>query len=503
MRIFNKSSAKPNNILTDEASAAAYWNTCTIEQTAETLDGLRQRIDEQMVRGRMLGPASMQAVLYLDAAAYPLLEKLEHQYLQNARMPQVWQTEQLGRLTSFVASMLKPYITFLQDTADTQFGAMAPASTPLPLLAQIIARGLRYLGLTAKLDYFQNLIPDQKLWRHVHRLYRLAEDASASRLTVAGRFPATTCEDEWLKAVMLATVNQGSLKPRQIEQVYLWLDALSKHMVPELEPDPARHQYQADIEGYSPAVRFNGEPTAVEGRFWGTSELLYRLGESRKALQATQSAALSGLASFELFQRMEQWWTPETALLNLRTLERQAAGGEKLVLSGFDDIMNSLKSSVRASRGGKAEIWPVRDLSENGLGLAVRANHPWARLTALMLVGEPNQIWQVAVLRRVVFERGARDGHVGLQWLAHHFEIVRIENTGISSARGGLVGLYIGDDAQEPNPRTLIMPASAYRAAAQIGLSTYGGDSMGFFRLDDVLVQGEDWVMVRTSPGRP
>lgn len=503
MRIFNRSSAKTNDILTDEASAAAYWNTCTIEQTAETLDGLRQRIDEQMVRGRMLGAASMQAVLYLDAAAYPLFEKLEHQYLQNARMPQVWQTEQLGRLSGFVASMLKPYITFLQDSADTQFGVMAPASTPLPLLAQIIARGLRYLGLTAKLDYFQNLIPDQKLWRHVHRLYRLAEDASAARITVAERFAATTCEDEWLKAVMLATVNQGSLKPRQIEQVYLWLDALSKHMVPELEPDPQRHQYQADIEGYSPAVRFNGEPTAVEGRYWGTSELLYRLGETRKALQATQSVALSGLASFELFQRMEQWWTPETALLNLRTLERQVAGGEKLVLSGFDDIMTSLKSSIKVQRGGKAEIWPVRDLSENGLGLAVRANHPWARLTALMLVGEPNQIWQIAVLRRVVFERGARDGHVGLQWLAHHFEIVRIENTGISSARGALVGLYIGDDAQEPNPRTLIMPANAYRAAAQIGLSAYGGDSMGFFRLDDVLVQGEDWVMVRTSPGRP
>lgn len=503
MRIFNRSPAKTNDILTDESSAAAYWSTCSIEQTAETLDGLRQKIEEQMVRGRMLGTASMQAVIYLDAAAYPLFEKLEHQYLQNARMPQVWQTEQLGRMSGFVASMLKPYVTFLQDTADTQFGVMSPATTPLPLLAQIIARGLRYLGLTAKLDYFQNLIPDQKLWRHVHRLYRLAEDASASRITIAERFPATTCEDEWLKAVMLATVNQGSLKPRQIEQVYLWLDALSKHMVPELEPDPLRHQYQADLEGYSPATRFNGEPTAVEGRYWGTSELLYRLGESRKALQTSQAIALSGLASFELFQRMEQWWTPETALLNVRTLERQVADGERLVLGGLDDIMGALKTSTKAQRGGKAEIWPVRDLSENGLGLAVHAGHAWARLTMLMLVGELGQPWQIAVLRRVVFERGAREGHVGLQWLAHHFQVVRIENTGISGARGGLLGLYIDEDEQEPNPRTLIMPANAYRAAGQVGLSLYGGDSLGYFRLDDLLVQGEDWVMARTSPGRP
>lgn len=498
MRLFNRPTAKAD-ILANADTAAAYWRECPVDQPAETLDELRQHLDEQTVRGRVLGAANMQALLYLDAAAAPLFERVGLQFLQNARMPQTWQTEQLSRMGSYVNAVLKSYLAFLQDVPTALHGSK-PA-LPALQMGLIIARGLRFLGLASKLDYYQNQIPDQKLWRIVHRLYRMAEQLGVARNLVAGGFTPTTCEDEWLKVNMLATVNQGSLKPRQVEQVYLWLDALSVHLVPEQQPDPRRHQYYADLQGGGPARRFMSESVNGEARFWGTSELLYRLAENRKALQANQMAALSGLASHELYQRLEKWWTPEVSLLDLRAHERLLVEGERLVAGGLEPILQLLQKSPLARRGEHVDVWPLRDMSDNGLGLAVRANHPWARLTYLFLVGEDRQPWRLAVLRRLVFEHGATQGQVGLQWLANTPQLVRIENAGLGGGvRGGLWGIYVAHGAStEANPGALVIPAALYRAGTLLGLSPPDAPSLGLFQLDDLLVQGDDWAMVKIS----
>lgn len=504
IRLFRRSAAPTTDTLGGESAAATFCSTLPADDPGAALDSVRKRIDDEMARGRMLGASGIGAMLYLDAAATPFFDRVVQQYLQGSRMPQAWQAEQILRLQSYVAAMLKPYMTFLQDMSETQMGsAPPPDATVKALLPQTLARGLRYLGWSVKLDYFHNLIPDQKLWRRVHRLYRLAEHANISRKLVTGRFPPTTCEDEWIRIVMLATVNQGSLKPRQIEQVSLWLEALSIHIVPESRPDAHRHQYFSDLDSSSPALRFSGEPAQGEGRYWGTSELLYRLGEQRKALQSTQAMALTGLASHELLQRIHQWWTPETTLIDLRSMQRLQAEGEQLVVGGLEDIVVTLKNLPVAQKRGKVESWRLRDLSDNGLGLAVRLNHPWARLTTLMLVSTYNESWQLAVVRRVAFERDASEGQLGLQWLSQSIQLVRLENTGLSGGTSNKAfAIFIDPNLDAPNPGSLVLPVAAYRAGAQVNLAVPDEDSMGVFRLDDVLVQGEDWVMAKISRSR-
>lgn len=412
----------------------------------------------------------IQALLAIDEGAQEVLAAIASQYLANARMPRAVESRLWHAMVDYFQEILQAHHTHVMAyVAD-------PAGSPVrPFLPLLIARVVYYLGEDAKWCFFRYQRANPRVWKHMHKLYHLAEyeeiERSPLQLFAAARgpfaIPAVTIEQLYLRALLLDVVHSGNMLPRRIDLVDRWLLTFSAEVHLDKEFAPLEHTYYVDLEKAEGARRVRRvEPTSSK-RYWSTRPLVDRLSEVREAMRGGALPARLGLTEdcrppgcLELLDRVTEIWSlnaprARRAFARMKSLRqaevvhgmreicahvrmdnerlrRELRGKEQqlsydkmldMYLYGFVTARTRARL-VQASKGEDLpahvhERWVIEDESPGGYGATIeRQENDWVRIDRLVGIRpERRGYWQVAVVRRLS-QIGPAELAVGLELLA-------------------------------------------------------------------------------------
>lgn len=492
----------------------------------------------------------LEIMMLLDDKAQDLQGTLAYQYLRNPRMARAMESRLWHSLFNLNWEIVRAYHSFCLAFARSP--AKSKLEPFMPLVTLRAMHGFRQLIKWRLIRYQQ---PNERTWLRLHNLYLLAE-AEGFHDTLLQAYPhdaaKSTCEREYLHALMLGQSNSGSLYPRQIDLIDRWLggwrDSLSLHRT--LNAD--LHVFAVDTSQDRGARRIRNTESQDFSRYWTTMELLARLKTIRARLKEGVPPARLGLTEdarvsecLDLIEQLERQWAP-LSHREQRRKPRHAIKKMVEVVHGLTPLIAHVKGA--GSEGGHniygfgddliyeeahdlhvygfitertrersgqvthpkgvlpdTELWVMEDVSECGYGTNIETqDKDWLRVGALVGI-KPGQAetWSVGIVRRLTRYNESQSS-VGIETLPAvpvlvmlygkrpaSYEVNGIDTNGTELPVAGLI-LDTSDD------HSLILDPAEY-AHKRIFEYTHL-DRKHLIQLDEMRERGEGWIRVTYSP---
>ena len=441
---------KPIPPLTNLHSITRWVDELPMGDTVATIEAVVKQIQEYCDQG---GPTTKERVAVLgvlDQSVQGALEMLRDQYLQNPRMSRMMESRLWNTVMRYYQEILRAYHGHLMEYIGNPTGSRIGPSIPL-----LTARTVRYFALDAKWSYYRYTEPNPKLWKRLHNLYHFSEYQEFERqpLKTYDEEVETSVADLYLQALMLETLNTGSLAPRQLYLIERWLPMLVQGIAIEREFKPTQHTFYLDLDENRGAHRVRRVTPKETLRFWDTYGLKDKLDHLRAQLSAGALPARLGLTEdcklpicLELLERISYFWSPTGIKRLQRAYERTRMMKSIEVVCGLNDICVNVRAdnvpALRAANASDAgdisyaemvdvhlygfvtqrtqvklgqvqeekiehvvahERWVMENESEGGYGANVKDQlGDWVRLGKLVgLKPEKKGHWNVGVIRRM------------------------------------------------------------------------------------------------------
>ena len=441
---------KPIPPLTNLHSITRWVDELPMGDAVVTIEAVVKQIQDYCDQG---GPTTKERVAVLnvlDQSAQEALEMLRDQYLQNPRMSRMMESRLWNTVMLYYQEILRAYHGHLMEYIGNPTGSRIGPSIPL-----LTVRAVRYFALDAKWSYYRYTEPNPKLWKRLHNLYHFAEYEEFERqpLKLYEEAGETSVADLYLQALMLETLNTGSLAPRQLYLIERWLPMLVKDISIEREFKPTQHTFFLDLDENRGAHRVRRVTPKENMRFWDTYGLKEKLDQLRAQLTAGALPARLGLTEdcklpvcLELLERISYFWAPTGIKRVQRAFERKRMMKSIEVVRGLNDIcLNVRADNVPAARAASTsetadisyaemvdvhlygfvtqrtqvklgqvqeekvehviahERWVMENESEGGYGANIKDQaDDWVRLGKLVgLKPEKKGHWNVGVIRRM------------------------------------------------------------------------------------------------------
>ncbi len=460
---------KPIPPLTDLQSITRWMGELPMGDAATTLEAVVKQIKEYCNQGLPTTKERLAVLSVLDQGAQDALESLRDQYLQNPRMSRMMESRLWNTVLVYYQEILRAYHGHLMEYIGNPSGSRIGPSIPL-----LTARTVNYFALDAKWSYYRYTQPNPKLWKRLHNLYHFAEYEEFERqaLKLYAEGVETSVADLYMQALMLETLNTGSLAPRQLRLIERWLPMLMKDIQIAREFNPTQHTFYLDLNENHGAHRVRRVMPQENLRYWDTYGLKDKLDSLCTQLTAGALPARLGLtedcklpACLELLERIAYFWAPTGVKRVQRAFERKHVMQSIEVVRGLNDIgINVRADNARAMRPvssiktgdaddtgdisyaemvdvhlygfvtqrtkvklgqGKAtkieptlshERWVMENESEGGYGANINDQaDDWVRLGKLVgLKPEKKGHWNVGVIRRLR-RIGSQQQYVGIE----------------------------------------------------------------------------------------
>lgn len=485
----------------------------------------------------------LQVLMHLDEHARDMQFSLCGQYLRNPRMSKVIESRLWTAIHAFYWETTRGYHAFLMDFVANPGGSKIQAAVPM-----IAARAIRGFADIFKWRYFRYEKVEDRLWLRLHNLYRIAEFDSfqGNRFKLYPGDPqASSCTQEYLQSLLLSPLGAGSLTPKQIDMVDLWLDRWAEHSTLELTYVPDRHHFYVDTnKGLGlKQVRSAGEPT---WRYVSTGKIVEHLEQVERALKSGAAPVTLGLGEefrlpdgYELLSYVRNEWSPNSQRERRRS-ERQPAQGRWEVLRDLPSICTRMKSEsdlasgqtskhtlspeeildiklygfvtertkttyqqkTREVREVPLERWPLHDRSNGGVGVVLRSKESeWVKVGKILALRlDPGDNWRIAIVRRITrLESDLRK--IGLEILGALPVLAQlrqeagadlayaVEETGFGDTSETLALLFPGLDAGN----LIILESSRYAHGRGYRVQAQGSER--YIRLESVRDKGDGWLM--------
>lgn len=502
--------------------------------------------------GLAMSKDRLEVLMHLDEHARDMQYSLCLQYLRNPRMSKVIESRLWTAIHAFYWEITRGYHAFLMDFVANPGGSKIQQHIPL-----IAARALRGFADIFKWRYFRYERAEEKLWLRMHNIYRIAEFDSFQ----GNRFKlyeqegkASSCMEEYVRALLLSPLGSGSLTARQIEMVDKWLSNWSELTPLDSTFLPEHHFFIVDTAHGQGLRRIrtqtNPEPSY---RYISTERLLAHLGETERALKSGAIPASLGLGEdfrlpdgYDLINYVSNEWAPTNErerrvspreptegrcevvhdlgnICHRMQMDREIATGvhssqslspEEILdikLYGFVTERTKAMSSQRSMGSGDqiVERWSMRDRSETGIGITLKNEQSeWVRVGKLLALRiDPTAPWRLGIVRRIT--RQEDDWRkIGVSVMYEVPELARLESTtDHASLTYSVDGSAYGGEDQSSNALTfpymedgpaLILEASRYAHGRQYHLHLL--DKTSLIQLESVLDKGDGWLMTSYIP---
>jgi hypothetical protein len=367
---------------------------------------------------------SAQVTLLIDEAAQPHVRKLQRDYIANPRQSRFQEQRLWGAIYGYWAQAAQSFVAVIDLHASGVKGADALKNS-LPLLA---VRAVRALAAQMKWAYMRYGPFDETLWSVMARVYAVAESRKITQIKVAaypGAPVESTAEQEFLRAVMLASSSPDSMLPLEIEIAERLIANFSASfkITPDQQPDIA---HWIDLAAGLPPLRLARPPKhAPTLRFVAAGKATQELEQLIQSINASgalpSSLNLGGAyepaAVIEVLRHLALYWSPKPPE---RQHPRHRVKSRLNVTSGFQGVYAALDPGASLDFDqGRIENWIVDDVSAGGFGASIpQLKGEWLKLGSLVgLQPEGGNNWIIGVIRRLSRDTPQK-GSVGIQSLA-------------------------------------------------------------------------------------
>ncbi|WP_035051494.1 hypothetical protein [Andreprevotia chitinilytica] len=410
-----------------------------------------QTLDDFLNTPRKLNVEMLQALMAIDEAAQSGFEAICYQYISNPRMSKEIEQKLWRDIGGFSQTWVLAYQRFVQHEP----GSVEKAKFE-ELMPKVLARSLHYLSIQAKWYYFHFEKVPGELWTLIHRLYRISEvdgfDSNPFALYAHHPDEVTSCADEYIQILMLATVSNNNLSVRQLDWVDQWLDRWSKliQLARKLQPD--RHHFCINLQAPAGPQKIQPDSSGEPFRYWGLFDMMSDVQDVLRRVEQGAAPKDLGLgsearspASVELLKHLDVFWTMAIRNAEVKRSERHDVQKAADIVHGLDRIYTHVRSDndkySRQPTEAKTQVdydeimdmrlygfvssrtrskqtqnpytvpvkqqdwttWEIQNESNGGYGALMRfSDNEWVRPGLLLgLRLSANENWQVCVVRRL------------------------------------------------------------------------------------------------------
>ena len=547
---------RPPHPLTNLDAITRWMGSLPMGDNLKAIEALTNQIREYGEQRQVATKERLAVLTALDQMAQDMLDILRAQYLQNPRMSRAMESRLWNTVNAYYQEILRAYHSHIMEYIGNPSGSKIVAAMPL-----LTARVLGYFGLDAKWNYYRYTQANSKLWKRMHNLYHFAEyeefDTRPLKL-YDDDLEQTTIAQIYLQALMLETLNTGSLTPRQIHLIERWLPMLVRGMRLEQKFNAERHVFFVNLEENRGAHRVRRLMPNETQRYWETYGLKEKLDALRSQLSAGALPVKLGLtedckqpACLELLERIASFWSPTGLKRAQRVFERKNTMQSIEVVRGLSDICINVRAdnlqvqrarptetsdgisydemvdvhlygfvtkrtqaSVSQGKDEKIEPmiaherWVMENESEAGYGAHINDQaDDWVCLGKLVgLKPEKKGHWNIGVIRRLRRSQPNQQ-YVGIAVVAEHplALLLRAEKSeqrpltadGIDALdiKMPFPALYLKSVGRSAQTDTLILQSAEFSGGRELWFSVRG--TTYHIRLKNALERGDDWL--RTS----
>ncbi len=387
-------------------------------------------------------------LMLLDEKAQDLQDTLVRQYLRNPRMSRSLESQLWHAVYGLYWEVARGYYTFVQ-----LFSTRSEKSAYENQIPLITLRAIRAFGHLLKWRAIRYLPAGEKHWLRLHNLYRIAESEGFQRQSLhayADDSAACSCESTYLHISMLSLANSGTLYPKQLDLIDLWLKSWHTQLQLDTPMNPDVPSFVVDLSADHGPRRVRKPDLDKPLRFWTSSALLLKLDELAAALREGKSPEQLGLTenartteSLELLKHLQHSWSSLSsreqrrapresmkrmfdvahglsAIINrIKVVEEPASVspyGSGLNYNEADDVqvygfitdrtrerVSHMQAPVVIQNSPDVESWVMHDESECGFGAIVESrDKDWLRVGALIcLKPHETNLWQLGIVRRL------------------------------------------------------------------------------------------------------
>ncbi|MBT9613413.1 MAG: hypothetical protein IV108_09140 [Burkholderiales bacterium] len=542
---------KPIPPLTDALSITRWMEELPMGDAVETIEAVVKQIKEYCDQGLPTTKERLAVLTVLDQGAQDALETLRDQYLQNPRMSRMMESRLWNTVMLYYQEILRAYHGHLMEYIGNPTGSRIGLSIPL-----LTARAVNYFALDAIWSYYRYTEANPKLWKRLHNLYHFAEYEEFERqpLKLYEEGVDTSIAELYLQALMLETLNTGSLAPRQLYLIERWLPMLVKGIQIAREFKPTQHTFYLDLNENRGAHRVRRVEPQENLRYWDTYFLKEKLDNLRAQLTAGALPARLGLTEdcklptcLELLERIAYFWAPTGIKRVQRAFERKHIMQSIEVVRGLNDISLNVRADyARSARPATAadaddisyaemvdvhlygfvtqrtqvklgqgrtekiehavshERWVMENESEGGYGANINDQaDDWVRLGKLVgLKPEKKGHWNVGVIRRMR-RISPHQQYVGIEVIAERpmallLRAEKSENRPLSIDGIDSVGFVMPISAlyfkaaQADQVDSLILQSAEYAKGRELWFNAKGFTY--HIRLKQAVERGDDWL---------
>lgn len=446
------------------------------------LDRVNEAIGKYLEQPRKPDFDTLQALVIVDNAAQTAFDAMCYQYVTNPRMAKDMEQGLWKDIVGYSQRLIDSYQRFIEHEGDEIYRT-AGFSENMPL---VLARSLHYIAIQAKWHYFRFEKVPGKLWTLAHRFYRLSEvegfDSNPFPLYQGRDRLITSCADEYIQLLMLATVSANNLSVRQLEWVDQWLDHWSKLVQLNRRHQEERDHYCVNLQQAQGPQKIQPESQGEPFRYWSLFDLLHEVQDILKKLEAGAAPAELGLGNecraptaLELLKHLDVFWTMSIRNAQVQRSARHRVQKTAEIVHGLDAICQRVRAdnekytrqpvetrtqvdydelmdmrlygfvSARtrsklaqapigqafAPKLPEAQTWLIENESDGGFGAILRySENQWIRpgvVLGVKLASAEN--WHVCMVRRLE-RRGSDEVYAGIQSLSNTPVAVNIEVQG-------------------------------------------------------------------------
>jgi cyclic-di-GMP-binding protein len=495
--------------------------------------------------------AGLEALMLLDEKAQDLRDVLVRQYLRNARMTRIVESQLWHEVYNLLWETARSYHSLIRS-----FNQSSDTSWQQPLLPLMTLRLIRNFRLLMKWRSIRYLQLGDKIWFRLHNLYRVAEAGGFNTMPLHV-YPtdsqATTCESEYLHCLMLQQAHAGTLYPRQLDLVDRWLGKWAPIFLSlSADLDLNLHTFNIDLSADRGPRRIRNADNEDTYRYWATKQLVAHLDELRESLKNGSAPSEIGLTedvrtseAIDLLNHLGRQWSP---LMGREQRRQQRQPIKKLVevAHGLPDIVTCIRhesgeedglytpnlvydeivdvhvygfvtartkeraplSSELPNVSGGIESWIMHDESECGYGAIVETkDKDWLRVGTLTAIQTNRDgVWNLGVLRRLS-RVNDRESSVGIETFPEQAQAIMLYGKGRRSEGYSVDGIdTVGMDLPvaalqltscEPGKVCLIMDAADYQHKGLLEIRRLKERQP--IQLGPPLERGEGWIRVNAD----
>jgi len=493
--------------------------------------------------------AAQLALLHIDEANHPRLEKLLEQYARFDKLrPEL--ENRIAEGSYYYQRQI--FLSYVQQI-ELQRLELPASNTPPPesspyQISLMCGRALHAGLCMIKLRYFQQQAVPAAAWHQMFQVYRLAErlGLTSTPLSIYADCPEKSLATMFAQICMLDSVNQSSMNRVQIELTWQLLTKLLRNVQVVDHYEEQHHFYFIDLRKDRGARRMRTLEPSPEYRYWSTDDLSMRIELLSNTQNLPQAMVKLGLAEFSnnahlssLLQQLQFDWSKSNYRRQRRKEDRQSTLLGTKVILGLDAICTHLrikadklalqnahltenakplderlaKHNVRRSTTFAAPEptvknlrWTVTDMSSKGYGATLEKDIETTLspgMIVILLMEDQKDAAIVGIIKNVSAQASGKK-HIGVEILSRKARWVSLSSMQESTptVTGGHVSenmpefssLYLPPEEGLADEPTLLVPRN--RFLPDINYRIRSLNEKSFQRLVTVLEGRHDWLRI-------